>query len=80
LAERLAPPQKWAALGWVGLYGLPLTIITLIASGVGYAWLRHADLKEAEAITRVIFWGLAALTFPHMLLTWLWDRSDEATH
>jgi beta-carotene 15,15'-dioxygenase len=80
LAERLAPSQGWVALGWVGVHGLPLTIITLIASGVGYAWLRHFDLDEAESITRVIFWGLAALTFPHMLLTWLWDRSDEATH
>lgn len=80
LAERLAPPPKWAALGWVGVHGLPLTIITLIASSVGYAWLRHFDLDEAESITRVIFWGLAALTFPHMLLTWLWDRADETMH
>jgi beta-carotene 15,15'-dioxygenase len=78
LAERLAPPQKWAALGWVALNGMPLTLITLIASGIGYAWLRHVDLNEAEAVTRVIFWGLAALTFPHMLLTWLWERKERA--
>ncbi len=83
LAERLAPPQKWAALGWVALHGMPLTLMTLIASGIGYAWLRHVDLNEAEAVTRVIFWGLAALTFPHMLLTWLWEckeRTGSSTH
>jgi beta-carotene 15,15'-dioxygenase len=78
LAERLAPPQKWVALRWVAIQGMPLTLITLIASGIGYAWLRHVDLNEAEAVTRVIFWGLAALTFPHMLLTWLWERKERA--
>lgn len=80
LAERLAPSQKWAALGWVTLHGLPLTIITLIAGAAAYMWLRHTSLNEAESITRVIFWGLAALTFPHMLLTWLWHRGDETAH
>lgn len=75
LAERLAPSRQWIALGWVARHGAPLTLATIVASGAGYAWLRHVNLDEAEAITRVVFWGLAALTFPHMLLTWLWDRS-----
>ncbi len=75
LAERLAPSRQWAALSWVAWHGAPLTLATIAASVAGYAWLRHVNLDEAEAITRVVFWGLAALTFPHMLLTWLWDRS-----
>lgn len=77
LAERLAPSCDWAAVGWVALRGLPLTVVTLAGAGAGYAWLRGVDLSEAESATKVIFWGLAALTFPHMLLTWWWGRRPE---
>ena len=77
LAERLAPSRNWPAVGWVVLRGLPLTIITLAAAAAGYVWLRGFDLSEAESATKAIFWGLAALTFPHMLLTWWWERRHE---
>ena len=77
LAERLAPSRDWSAVGWVVLRSLPLTIITLAAAAAGYVWLRGFDLSEAESATKVIFWGLAALTFPHMLLTWWWERRHE---
>ena len=78
LAERLAPSREWSAVGWVVLRGLPLTIMTLVAAAVGYVWLRGFDLSEAESATKVIFWGLAALTFPHMLLTWWWEQRHES--
>jgi beta-carotene 15,15'-dioxygenase len=77
LAEGLAPSREWGAVGWVMLRGLPLTILTLIAAAAGYFWLRRFDMAEAESVTKVIFWGLAALTFPHMLLTWWWERSNK---
>ncbi len=80
LAERLAPSREWSAVGWVVLRGLPLTIMTLVAAAVGYVWLRGFDLSEAESATKVIFWGLAALTFPHMLLTWWWEQRHESLH
>jgi beta-carotene 15,15'-dioxygenase len=78
LAERLAPSREWSAVGWVILRGLPLTIMTLVAAAAGYVWLRGFDLSETESATKVIFWGLAALTFPHMLLTWWWERCHES--
>jgi beta-carotene 15,15'-dioxygenase len=77
LAERLAPLSDWAAVGWVVWRGLPLTIVTLLAAAAGYVWLRSFELSEAESATKIIFWGLAALTFPHMLLTWWWERRGE---
>jgi beta-carotene 15,15'-dioxygenase len=78
LAEGLAPSREWGAVGWVMLRGLPLTVLTLIAATAGYLWLRRFDMAEAESVTKVIFWGLAALTFPHMLLTWWWERSSKS--
>jgi beta-carotene 15,15'-dioxygenase len=78
LAERLAPSREWGAVGWVMLRGLPLTVLTLIAATAGYLWLHRFDMAEAESVTKVIFWGLAALTFPHMLLTWWWERSSKS--
>jgi beta-carotene 15,15'-dioxygenase len=77
LAAGLAPSREWGAVGWVMLRGLPLTILTLIAAAAGYVWLRRFDMAVAESVTKVIFWGLAALTFPHMLLTWWWERSSK---
>jgi beta-carotene 15,15'-dioxygenase len=78
LAEHLAPSREWSAVGWVVWRGLPLTIVTLAGAAAGYVWLRGFDLSEAESATKVIFWGLAALTFPHMLLTWWWERRHES--
>jgi beta-carotene 15,15'-dioxygenase len=78
LAEHLAPSREWSAVGWVVLRGLPLTVVTLVAAAAGYIWLRGFDLSEAESATKVIFWGLAALTFPHMLLTWWWEQHQES--
>jgi beta-carotene 15,15'-dioxygenase len=78
LAERLAPSREWSAIGWVVWRGLPLTIVTLVAAAAGYVWLRGFDLSEAESATKVIFWGLAALTFPHMLLTWWWEQHHKS--
>ncbi len=75
LAERLAPSRRWAAVSWVAWHGAPAMILTIVASAAAYVWLRHIEIGEAESLTRVVFYGLAALTFPHMLLTWLWDRS-----
>jgi beta-carotene 15,15'-dioxygenase len=80
LAEHLAPNRDRAAVGWVVLRGLPLTIVTLLAAVAGYVWLRGFALSEAESVTKVIFWGLAALTFPHMLLTWWWERRGQNSH
>lgn len=77
LAEGLAPSRDWAAVRWVVVRGLPLTMLTLIGAAAGYFWLRRFNIGEAESVTKVVFWGLAAPTFPHMLLTWWWERSNK---
>ena len=83
LAERLLHTRQrtpWAALGWVLLQSLPLTLITIAGAVFGLHCLQSQGLEaglesgiEANRV-RVIFWGLAALTFPHMLLTAIWDH------
>ncbi len=79
LAERLHGARTrapWPALTWVLVQSLPLTLITLIGAVFGYVWLQSFD--HQSALLRVVFWGLAALTFPHMLLTAIWDRTATA--
>lgn len=51
---------------------VPLTVATLLLAAVG-AWLLRAEPPEVAAL-QVVFWGLSALTVPHMLLTALTTR------
>ncbi|MEM7051120.1 MAG: Brp/Blh family beta-carotene 15,15'-dioxygenase [Acidobacteriota bacterium] len=71
-AAQAARPGRWLVF-----QAAPLTLAT-----VGLALLAGpaltADLQLSEAVLRLVFWGLAALTVPHMLLL-LWWHADRAS-
>ena len=61
---------------WLLLESLPFTIATLFLGAI--AWFAFArSVTFDEAMMRTIFWGLSALTVPHMSLTaWWHGRGD----
>lgn len=70
------PNSGLLARRWLVVESLPLTTITVLLGGVAclvFGWSMRFD----EAMMRVIFWGLSALTMPHMILTaWWHSRGD----
>jgi beta-carotene 15,15'-dioxygenase len=77
LAHRLPPGGHWRAVQWVAIRSLPLSLLTIAIAVIGYKYLNVAQQTDAAHLARVIFWGLAALTFPHMLLTAIWERQQS---
>lgn len=75
------PWCQWRAVDWLrrlGLVTLATLLIGLLAWGL-IPLLDPAALPEAEALARVIFCGLAALTVPHVLLHALHDIDRPST-
>jgi beta-carotene 15,15'-dioxygenase len=70
------PDSALRARRWLLLESLPFTAATLVLGGI--AWVVFAgSLDFNEALLRLIFWGLSALTMPHMILTaWWHSRGD----
>jgi beta-carotene 15,15'-dioxygenase len=77
LAHRLSPGGYWEGVQWVAMRSLPLTILTLAIAVIAYKYLDVTQQADGANLARVIFWGLAALTFPHMLLTAIWERQQS---
>jgi beta-carotene 15,15'-dioxygenase len=78
LAARLRKGEPVRDLVWVFWQSLPLTAVTVVAGIALYIWLsggQNVGITSNEAMVRSVFWLLAALTFPHMWLTWQWERS-----
>ena len=57
---------------------LPLTIITAILFLLAVYFLKNYYVLDA-AISKVIFIGLASLTFPHILLEYLLEKNEKRT-
>ena len=57
---------------------IPLTLITGIVFLVAIYFLNNF-YKLDEAIYKVIFIGLASLTFPHILLEYLLEKNEKRT-
>ena len=55
---------------------LPLTIITAIFYVIGLYLLNNTYNFES-AILKIIFIGLASLTFPHILLEYLIEKNEK---
>ena len=55
---------------------LPLTIITSIFCVIGLYLLNNTYNFET-AILKIIFIGLASLTFPHILLEYLIEKNEK---
>ena len=70
-------PQSAArARRWLLLESLPFTAATVVL-GVAAWFLFARAITFDQAMIRVIFWGLSALTMPHMILTaWWHGRGD----
>ncbi len=57
---------------------IPLTIITCVAFLIAIFFLNNFN-ELNEAIYKVIFIGLASLTFPHILLEYLLEKNEKRT-
>lgn len=70
------PDSAPRARRWLMLESLPFTIATVFLGAI--AWFALArSVTFDEAMMRTIFWGLSAVTVPHMILTaWWHGRGD----
>jgi beta-carotene 15,15'-dioxygenase len=70
------PDSAPRARRWLILESIPFTAATVVLGAA--AWFFFArTITFDEAMIRVIFWGLSALTMPHMILTaWWHGRGD----
>ena len=57
---------------------LPLTIITAVLFLIAVTFLSNS-YESNESILKVIFIGLASLTFPHILLEYLLEKNEKRT-
>ena len=57
---------------------IPLTLITGLIFLISIYFLNNL-YKIDEAIYKVIFIGLASLTFPHILLEYLLEKNEKRT-
>ena len=72
------PDSALRARRWLLLESLPFTAATVLLGGV--AWFAFArTITFDQAMLRVIFWGLSALTMPHMILTAWWHGRGDPT-
>ena len=55
---------------------LPLTILTIITSLIALLFLSNSYVLD-NAILKIIFIGLASLTFPHILLEYLLEKNEK---
>ena len=57
---------------------IPLTFVTAVIFLFAIYFLNNFN-KLDEAIYKVIFIGLASLTFPHILLEYLLEKNEKRT-
>jgi len=70
------PDSAPRAHRWLLVESLPFTLATVILGAAAWFFFARAIAFD-EAMMRVIFWGLSALTMPHMILTaWWHGRGD----
>jgi beta-carotene 15,15'-dioxygenase len=70
------PGSARHARRWLLLESLPFTAATVVLASL--AWFFFVGSMEFnEALLRLIFWGLSALTMPHMILTAWWHSHGD---
>ncbi len=73
IGRHLGPAQSLNRLRWLVRQALPLTATTIVLGLLVAPWAAPS-LTLDETFLRLTFWGLAALTVPHMLLLFFWNR------
>ena len=72
------PDSAMRARRWLLLESFPFTAATVLLGGI--TWFAFArTITFDQAMLRVIFWGLSALTMPHMILTAWWHGRGDPT-
>lgn len=70
------PNSGLRARRWLLVESVPLTVVTVSLGGIT-GLVFGCSMRFDEGMMGVIFWGLSALTMPHMILTaWWHSRSD----
>lgn len=70
------PNSPSAAARWLFLESIPFTSATVLLACV--AWPILTSFTDVDgAMMRLVFWGLSALTMPHMILTAWWHGRGE---
>lgn len=70
------PDSAARARRWLLRESLPFTVATVLLGLL--AWLAFArSASFDEAMMRTVFWGLSALTVPHMILTFWWHGRGD---
>ena len=72
-------PNLKAGFGVFVRKALPLTLVVAVVFLSSFQYIR-AEYALSDAVSKVVFVGLAALTFPHILLEYLFERfSDDGS-
>ena len=61
------------------LKALPLTLLTIFISIIVFFLLNDINYMD-DAILKLIFIGLASLTFPHILLEYFLEKNEKQTN
>jgi Brp/Blh family beta-carotene 15,15'-monooxygenase len=76
LAAARFPASPAQAGRWLLLESLPFTIASILLALI--AWFAVSrSIGFDEAVIRILFWGLSALTLPHMVLTAWWHHRGD---
>ncbi len=71
------PKSATRASRWLILESLPFTAATVLLAALGwFAFGRSVSFDEG--LIRILFWGLSALTVPHMILVGWWHARGES--
>ena len=60
-----------------GQKALPLTVLTAIFCSIGLFYLLNNNYDFNSSILKIIFIGLASLTFPHILLEYFLEKNEK---